>query len=247
MVTTIIEEINQAYNKTQFELSVRKIISAEINSYSIKYLEGTKEKEQKLRDKENLFTFTEEYIAKKIKLLNYLETLKTYEYSCGSKSEESNGHELTISNKLTINSQVLIDTINKCLKSNYNIENLDEINEDLFYSNKLLERPKINTENIKTKITEWILENNRISYDIKTKDGKNFSKLSPGWKTAIVLDLVLGFSKDYAPIIIDQPEDNLAAEYINNSLIKSLKQSKKLRQIIIVTHSATIPLLYSSS
>ena len=30
------------------------------------------------------------------------------------KNEESNGHELTISNNLKINSEVLLETINKC-------------------------------------------------------------------------------------------------------------------------------------
>lgn len=243
LISKILQEINKAYSKSLFELRVRKVIENDISDYSSKYLESSKEKEQKLKDKDSLYKLTEQYIEEKINLLNYIEALKTYEYSCDSKNEESNGHELTISNNLKINSEVLLETINKCVKSGYRIENLDQIDEDLFNVDKLSDKPKISHDNIKSKITQWILDNNKISYDIKTKDGKNFRSLSPGWKTAIVLDLVLGYKDDYAPIIIDQPEDNLASEYINNTLIKSLKKAKKNRQIIIITHSATIPLL----
>jgi len=43
--------------------------------------------------------------------------------------------------------------------------------------------------------------------------------------------------------IIDQPEDNLSTNYINGGLIRNLKKAKARRQIITVSHNATIPML----
>jgi len=44
-------------------------------------------------------------------------------------------------------------------------------------------------------------------------------------------------------LIIDQPEDNLAPNYINHGLIDLIKKIKKTKQIILVSHNATIPML----
>jgi len=55
--------------------------------------------------------------------------------------------------------------------------------------------------------------------------------------------LILGWSKDNAPLIIDQPEDNLATGYINRGLLESIKRCKSKKQIILVSHNATIPIL----
>ena len=59
----------------------------------------------------------------------------------------------------------------------------------------------------------------------------------------MLLDLILGFDGNTAPLIIDQPEDNLAADYINDGLAAAIKGSKATRQTIVVTHNATIPML----
>ena len=77
----------------------------------------------------------------------------------------------------------------------------------------------------------------------KTKDDKDFESLSAGWKTSVLLDLILGYDKDIAPIIIDQPEDNLATKYINDGLVAAIKKVKKNKQIILVSHNATIPMM----
>jgi Ulp1 family protease len=84
---------------------------------------------------------------------------------------------------------------------------------------------------------------NKRKYKIITKDGKNFDSLSAGWKTSVLLDLILGYDGDTAPLIIDQPEDNLANSYINKGLIDALKKIKEHKQVIIVSHNATIPML----
>ena len=79
--------------------------------------------------------------------------------------------------------------------------------------------------------------------NIVTRDNIEFDKLSPGWKTAVILDLIFNNTSDYAPLIIDQPEDNLASSYLNGELITSIQKTKQKRQVIIVSHNATIPML----
>ena len=84
---------------------------------------------------------------------------------------------------------------------------------------------------------------NKKQFRIITKQGKDFDNLSAGWKTSVVLDLILGWGSDNAPLIIDQPEDNLATGYINTDLLKAIKKCKQKKQIILVSHNATIPML----
>lgn len=84
---------------------------------------------------------------------------------------------------------------------------------------------------------------NRENYKIITKKMGDFDSLSPGWKAAIILELIFNSTSDYAPLVIDQPEDNLAGTYLNGSLIETLHKTKEKRQVIIVSHTATIPML----
>jgi ATPase subunit of ABC transporter with duplicated ATPase domains len=84
---------------------------------------------------------------------------------------------------------------------------------------------------------------NNKKYRIVTSDGKKFDDLSAGWKTSVLLDIILGYEGDIAPLIIDQPEDNLATNYINHGLINAIKKIKAKKQVILVSHNATIPML----
>lgn len=88
-----------------------------------------------------------------------------------------------------------------------------------------------------------LLKAKKRTYHITIKEGFDFETLSPGWKTAVLLDLILGYTKDTAPLIIDQPEDNLATDYINHGLIKNLMRIKPDKQVILVSHNATIPMI----
>lgn len=96
---------------------------------------------------------------------------------------------------------------------------------------------------MENKIYSKFQELNKQSYKIIDNEGRKFENLSPGLKTSIILDIILGYEGDLAPLIIDQPEDNLATSYINDGLIKSVKKIKIKKQIIIVSHNATIPML----
>ncbi len=88
----------------------------------------------------------------------------------------------------------------------------------------------------------------KVSKPWKMPDGtmrhvvRDFSKLSLGQQQSILLTILL-FSKSSAPLIIDQPEDNLDGEFVYTTLVRSLRSIKEQRQVIIVTHNANIAVL----
>jgi len=76
-------------------------------------------------------------------------------------------------------------------------------------------------------------------YELKL-GGKVLGQLSPGERGALLLIFYLMIDKEAIPLVIDQPEDNLDNESVYNMLSKFIKQAKKKRQIIIVTHNPNL-------
>lgn len=69
---------------------------------------------------------------------------------------------------------------------------------------------------------------------------KNLSELSPGERGALLLIFYLLLDKQDIPLIIDQPEENLDNQSVYTVLVKFIKEAKKKRQIIIVTHNPNL-------
>lgn len=90
-------------------------------------------------------------------------------------------------------------------------------------------------------LTKGLLAENWFSnsYEL-TYQNDTFNKMSDGKKAFVILKLLLEFSHKECPILIDQPEDSLDNRAIYNELVAYLKQKKKERQIILVTHNANI-------
>lgn len=85
----------------------------------------------------------------------------------------------------------------------------------------------------------WSLEYLKPEYSLKL-DGKDLSHLSPGERGTLLLVFYLLVDKSYKPIIVDQPEENLDSQTVYRLLIPVIKEVKKRRQIIMVTHSPNI-------
>jgi ABC-type bacteriocin/lantibiotic exporter with double-glycine peptidase domain len=70
---------------------------------------------------------------------------------------------------------------------------------------------------------------------------RDASKLSQGQKCTALLPLLL--ARREAPLIIDQPEDNLDNHFIYETVVKSIQRMKGRRQMVFITHNANIPVL----
>ena len=46
-----------------------------------------------------------------------------------------------------------------------------------------------------------------------------------------------------APLIIDQPEDDLDNRFITESIVPKMREEKRRRQFVFATHNANIPVL----
>lgn len=77
------------------------------------------------------------------------------------------------------------------------------------------------------------------SYELRL-GGKNLNELSPGEKGLLLLVFYLQLDQETTPLVIDQPEDNLDNESIFDILAECIRQAKKSRQVILVTHNPNL-------
>lgn len=78
-----------------------------------------------------------------------------------------------------------------------------------------------------------------VEYGIKY-EGTDLDKLSPGKKGVVLLLIYLTIDKDYRPLIVDQPEENLDNRSVYSTLVEYFRKAKLNRQVIIVTHNANL-------
>ncbi|OWP31723.1 hypothetical protein CBG55_10980 [Prevotella intermedia] len=68
----------------------------------------------------------------------------------------------------------------------------------------------------------------------------DFRQMSEGKQAFVILKLLLDFSDKKCPILIDQPEDSLDNRAIYKELVAYIKEKKKERQIILVSHNSNV-------
>jgi DNA repair ATPase RecN len=79
------------------------------------------------------------------------------------------------------------------------------------------------------------------SESAEAEDWRKLDDLSTGQRaTALLLILLLD---SHAPLIIDQPEDDLDNRFISEGIVPRLREEKRDRQLIFSTHNANIPVL----
>jgi hypothetical protein len=166
---------------------------------------------------------------------------------CSTRVVESMGHRLFIENAFELTPAKFVEILNQTRLTGHKIHEFEAITpEALSLSSAGFRKkaPRVTSyADLHREVLNRFKAMNQKKYRITTCEGKDFDQLSAGWKTSVILDLVLGSASDTAPLIIDQPEDNLATTYINTGLLKAIKQCKAARQIILVSHNATIPML----
>ncbi len=241
----IINELDHLHSVSEIEEAVYQAIINEKCSYEDTLREHSCENQQKNQNIESLLSTITRYIELQRSFCNILNSISNYSISVETKEIISMGHHLYLQNDFKLTKEKVLETFNECLKSQYEIDSFQDITpESLVLSHFSQRAPKINSyDEFVEKVVEKFSKLNKTLYKITTKDGRSFDDLSAGWKTSVLLDLVLDYDKDMVPIIIDQPEDNLASAYINDGLVRAIMKTKTRKQIILVSHNATIPML----
>lgn len=200
---------------------------------------------RKSRDFQGLLDGIRAYIRHQTRFFDSLDKISSFSISISTKEIKSMGHSLSIKNEFELSKDKFLEVVNEALPIPNQIAKFDQITpESLFKKNFKRREPKIVTyPQFENFVIGRFAEMNHKTFKIVTSDGRDFDQLSAGWKTSVILDLVLGWDSDRAPLIIDQPEDNLATGYINAGLLDAIKKTKTKKQIILVSHNATIPML----
>lgn len=87
----------------------------------------------------------------------------------------------------------------------------------------------------------WFPEDTiQVKYSSRS-DGTDFRAIdaaSDGQKTAALLAFLLSYGSE--PLVLDQPEDDLDNHLIYDLIVRQLRETKRRRQCIVVTHNANI-------
>lgn len=75
----------------------------------------------------------------------------------------------------------------------------------------------------------------------ETENWQALDRLSTGQKATAVLLLLLLDSD--APLVVDQPEDDLDNRFITDGIVPRMREGKRRRQFVFATHNANIPVL----
>jgi len=70
--------------------------------------------------------------------------------------------------------------------------------------------------------------------------GKSIEELSPGERGTLLLIFYLLIDRRDTPLIIDQPEENLDNHTVFDLLVPCIKEARKKRQVVIVTHNPNL-------
>lgn len=245
LVDSLKDELIQAFNNSLLEVTVRDVIEkhkSELDDAQVK-----ENQKVKLRTKEfqTLLDCIKKYLKYHHLFYKSLDKISQFSIKIPNKPIISMGHKLYIENEFELSRNKFLDVINETLRADIQIDSFDDITPESLFKDRFKRRdPKISTyQEFENYVNRRFSEMNKKTYKIITSDGRNFDHLSAGWKTSVILDLVLGWDSDRAPLIIDQPEDNLATGYINAGLLSAIKECKSKKQIILVSHNATIPML----
>ena len=244
-IDELIKILQTVYKYSEVENSVFTTIENANSTYASILRVESQEDQTKTQQFNELIKQISDYIYLNRKFKKYLHAIASYQVEFETREIKSSGHSLFIKNQYKINKNIVLDVFNNKLKTTCKIDTFNDISPEKLYQNNFSgQKPKVaDYQDFINRVYKDFENMNKTVYSIITEEGKDFSRLSAGWKTSVLLDLILGYDKDIAPIIIDQPEDNLATKYINDGLVSAIKKVKNTKQIILVSHNATIPMM----
>ncbi len=238
----VLTELSRLREIARVETQVNSVIVEAHHSYDEELRNEDQEDQTKTQQLSRLLDLVKEYVINTRKFSNLLNKIAQYHMEESSREVSSMGHHLFVQNRFSLSKEKILESFNYFLKSP--VRNFESLEPRALFNQNHKQKPKVASyDDLIEKIYNRLIEDNKTVYRITTKDGKDFDSLSAGWRTSVLLDLIFGYADDIAPIIIDQPEDNLATNYINDGLVRAIKEVKTRKQIILVSHNATIPMM----
>lgn len=246
-ITVIRDRIRQGKEITSFEVQLTNMLSEQSQTYT---QAETASRQSDATKRRNFESVLENIVSLRSSLADFTsakEKLLDLEFEDIPRTVTLAGHNLSVVYSFKMSSTALLEAINEFLNADYKFQTIEAVTAEALAASlngaDKRRRTIRNMQDMSSAVASQLEKEKKRTFSITTKNGLNWNDLSEGRKTAILLDLILGFSGNTAPLIIDQPEDNLAADYINDGLTAAIKNSKSTRQTIVVTHNATIPML----
>lgn len=259
----ISDEINALYVEQKNKTKLQEEINKKIIGYSA-MLKNNELLTAKLKDNEGYSNDLKErtIIQNSVSQLNVdqkklcheiKENFKKYKIDSEGVCEKINGllrndsNEVKISVKIIVDEQLFIDNQdyfkptkqeNNFSEKIINIENIDELlnkdNSDL--------KSKYTADNVYNTAKNILSAPYKVHYDVMEDDQLLTSEMSVGQRSITMLKLLVEFSNEKYPILLDQPEDDLDNEAIYKKMVQFIKKKKRERQFIVVTHNANVVL-----
>ena len=164
--------------------------------------------------------------------------------NCSLKYKQQDFNLFEQTNKASLNNQHIFytffrdDELNYSLIPDFYSKFLRVTDDNLYYDADKFIPLKVRTS-LEDVLRGLIKDSFYFDYSVTYK-GDDLLMMSPGKKGTVLLILFLQISSSEYPILIDQPEDNLDNRTIYDLLCKMIKEKKKERQIVIVSHNANL-------
>ncbi|MCS4164767.1 TrlF family AAA-like ATPase [Sphingobacterium sp. BIGb0116] len=128
--------------------------------------------------------------------------------------------------------------VSKSALSDFDFQKIVDQIFDLF--NKIIDGTHQLKRTNKQEACKLILKDFFFDHWEVTSEGDTIHNMSTGKASFVLLKLIIKLSTSKAPILIDQPEDNLDNRSVTRDIVSYLRQKKLERQIILVTHNPNI-------
>lgn len=225
---------NQEYVKFAEKLKIESKRLADI----LQKEKDVEDRNKKLKElKDNMITEHSQFFIKYKQFCDFVclekDSVKVYPYISFKKAEYTEIINRYFDGRAAVNQKVI----------NYQYETSEEYTNFIgevfnnLYAGQYVLRRGVEVE----EVAEYLITFNNfiINYNIQYQ-GDDLESMSEGKMAFVILRLLLDFSNSDYPILIDQPEDDLDNRAIYTELVQYLRNKKKLRQIILVTHNPNI-------
>ena len=101
---------------------------------------------------------------------------------------------------------------------------------------------KVRSHVTRADVLNWLFDPTHVRLDYSLRyEGEDLRVLSPGTRGIVLLKLYLSIDEaDTRPLLIDQPEGNLDNSSVYEALVPFLREAKRRRQIVLVTHNPNL-------